>query len=136
MTEPEKRPRSMVVPSRGPRMMPMPVDRIVKTYPVSEHELTTIGTLSFGSSFCFSIASGSAVFAASLWMGVYQELDVSNKNVHLVNIVGWAFLVIAVVFLGAGIACVVFRRWEWSKIKSEAVEERMPGASARDSSVT
>ena len=98
------------------------MDRIVKTYPVSEHELTTIGTLSLAAAFCFSVASDAVSLALGLWLDVEQEVDAATKNMSFVHRMVWLFIAVAVVFAIVGGVSLLFRFREWDKIRKEAVE--------------
>jgi hypothetical protein len=131
MTEMDKKRTSHSVPNRGPRWRSVPVDRAVKIYPVSEHELTTVGTFTFVASFCVGIGSASLGASVAVLLNVLQESDPRTKNLSLVGGIIVVLVAIALVFYGAGIACAVYRRSEWNKIKSEAIQERVT-ADSRD----
>lgn len=103
----------------------MPMDRCVKIYPVSEHELTTIGTLTFASSFCIGVASIALGAAIAVAIGVIQELVFDATKLKVSGSIFGVLIVVAAVFYIAAGICACRKKSEWSKIKSEAVEERV-----------
>jgi hypothetical protein len=112
-------------------MKAMPVDRIVKTYPISEHELSTIGTLNRQSSFCFGVATWAIGFAMALAVNILQEANPATKNLSLTLSVIAILIVIAISFMVAGGTAVYSRHAEWNKIKSEAINEIVASGSQK-----
>jgi len=109
----------------------MPIDRCVKIYPVSEHELTTVGTLTFASSFCIGVASIALGSAITVAVGVIQDSAFTADKLKLSGPLFVILIAVAVVFYIAAGTCACFKKSEWKKIKSEAVEERVaPAASS------
>jgi len=100
----------------------MPVDRCVKVYPISEHEMTTIGTLTSTASFCVGFASLVIGGALSVLIDVMLH-DTALKASNATWCLFWVLVGIAVIFyVGAGVY--TYRRaTEWKRIKSEATEE-------------
>jgi uncharacterized membrane protein len=113
----------------------MPMDRCVKVYPVSEHELTTVGTFNLVSSFCIGIASIALGAAATVMIGLIQdgtEFTAAKMKVSGTILAILAF--VAFVFYVAAIVATCFKRSEWTKIKSESAGELVAAGSQRSDS--
>lgn len=109
--------------SRGPKHIPVPMDRRVKTYPISEHELNALGILSTVATFFFSLSSAASSFVVGLLLDVAQEKDAATKNMPAVHFICWSFGLAALVFVILGIVCCVKKKNELAQIKSEVTED-------------
>ena len=105
------------------------MDRCVKIYPVSEHELTTVGTLTFASSFCVGIGSLAIGGALAVLIDVIQR-DATAKTSNATWCLFGVLVGLALLFYIAAGLCTHRRTSEWNKIKSEAVEESVGSSSA------
>lgn len=104
--------------SRGPKTRHIPMDRVVKQYAISEHELTTISVCNAQVSIWSSVMSAClALIAACIWDIVTTE-DV-NKSAATV------FIVFVGIFasISAGLAVYHYfaKKREIKAIKDEAI---------------
>ena len=112
--------KKTTVSTRGPKYSTMPIDRVIKTYPVSEHELTTMGTLTFFATLFFAAGTGAVSFSIGLLLDVLQEADAQSKNVPLIQLIIGVLCLVGVPEKHDKSTCRISIRWgiglEWQRL--------------------
>ena len=112
--------QNLTVSTRGPRTRHIPMDRAVKQYPITEHEMTTLGTLNVFANVFFSLAGFGFASLIGIWIDYFQEVNTSTKNWNFILLLSVIAILFTLIFSGIGGLCIYWRHNEWSKMISEA----------------